>query len=97
MGCLPAVMTPLPAGSSSSPAPTPEIVDIEKGVPVISPAPVYNSRMGHVYDLPVDTIKAVDYFPMPAGFQREGTREASFTYSIGVYVEPILENAKLFQ
>ena len=67
-------------------------MDVEKeAVPVILPAPVYNSLMGDVYELPVETIKAVDGLPMPAGFWREGTREASFMYSIGVYVEAIDE------
>ena len=60
-------------------------------MPVILPAPVYNSRTGDVYELPAETIIAVDDFPVPAGFRREGTREASFMYSIGVYVEPIDE------
>ena len=55
------------------------------------PAPVYNSRTGGVCELPAETIKAVDKFPLPAGFRREGTREASFIYSIGVYIEPIDE------
>ena len=38
-------------------------------------------------------VKAVDGFPVPAGFRREGKREASFMYSIGVYVETIDEKA----
>ena len=63
-------------------------VDAEKkAVPVISPAPVYNSLTGDVFELPAEMVKAVDGFPVPAGFRREGTREASFMYSIGVYVE----------
>ena len=60
-------------------------------MPVIMPAPVYNSLTGDVYELPAETIKAVDGFPVPVGFGREGTREASFMYSIGVYVETIDE------
>ena len=55
-------------------------------MPVILPAPVYNSRTGHVYELPVETIKAVDDLPLPAGFRREGLPEASFMFSIGVYL-----------
>ena len=31
-------------------------------MPVILPAPVYNSHTRHVYDLPADTIKAVDSY-----------------------------------
>ena len=92
---------PAAGGNSSSPAPTAaptaEAVDVEagtKGVPVIFPAPVYISRTGHAYELPADTIKAVDDFPVPDGFRRERTREASFRYSIGVYVEPVDENTK---
>ncbi len=61
----------------------------KKAVPVILPAPVYNSLTGDVHELPEETIKAVDGFPVPAGFRRERTREASFMYSIGVYVETI--------
>ena len=52
-------------GGSSSPAPMLEVVDVEagkKGVPVILPAPVYNSPTGHVYELPADTITAVDSY-----------------------------------
>ena len=60
-------------------------------MPVILPAPVYNSLAGNVYELPVETIKAVDGLPVPVGFRREGTREASFMYSIGVYVEMVDE------
>ena len=63
----------------------------KKAVPMILPAPVYNSLTGDVYELPAEAIKAVDGFPVPAGFRREGTREASFMYSIGAYVETIDE------
>ena len=79
-----------------TPAPAAEVTDVDaekKVVPVILPAPVYNSLTGDVYVLPVETIKAVDGFPVPAGFRREGAREASFMYSIGVYVETINEKA----
>ena len=77
-----------------TPAPAAEIIDVDaehKAVPVILPAPVYNSFTGDVYELPAETIKVVDGFPAPAGFRRQGTREASFMYSIGVYVETIDE------
>ena len=86
-------------GASSSPAPhtpTPaaEVIDVDaekKAAPLIFPAPVYNSLTGDVYELPAETIKAVDGFPVPAGFRRGGEREASFMCSIGVYVETIDE------
>ena len=77
-----------------TPAPAAEVIDVgaeKKAVPVILPAPVYNSLTGDVYELPAETVKAVDGFPVPAGFRREGTRKASFIYSIGVYVETIHE------
>ena len=83
-------------GGSSSPAHTPapaaKVIDVDaekKAVPVILRAPVYNSRTGDVEELPAETIIAVDDFPVPAGFRRGGTREASFIYSTSVYVEPI--------
>ena len=86
-------------GSSSpalAPALAPEMIDDvhaeKKAVPVISPAPVFNSRTGDVYEVPAETIKTVDAFTVPAGFRRVGARELSFMYSIGVYVEPIDEN-----
>ena len=64
----------------------------KKVVSVILPAaPVYNSLTGDVYELPAERIKAVDSFPVPAGFRREGTRETSFMHLIGVYVETIDE------
>ena len=64
-----------------TPAPAAEVIDVDaekKAVPVTFPAPVYNSLRGDVYELPAETIKAFDGFPVPAGFRREGTREASF-------------------
>ena len=85
-------------GSSSqlphTPAPAAEVIDVDaerKAVPVILLAQVYNSLTGDEYELPAETIEAVDGFPVPAGLRREGTREASFMYSIGVYVETIDE------
>ena len=62
-------------------APAAEVIDVDaenKTVPVILPALVYNSLTGDVYELPAETVKAVDGFPVPAGFRRKGTREASF-------------------
>ena len=75
-----------------TPAPAAQVIDVDadkKAVPVFLPAPVYKSLTGDVYELPMETIKAVDGFPVPAGFRREGTREASFMYSIGAYIETI--------
>ena len=45
-------------------------------MPVILPTPVYNSITGDLYELPAETIKAIYGFPVPAGFQGEGTRES---------------------
>ena len=92
MRWLPAVMPPiLVAGHlcqlPHTPAPASEVIDVDaekKAVPVILHAPVYKSLTGDVYELPAETIKAVDGFPVPAGYRGEGTREASFIYSIGV-------------
>ena len=77
-----------------TPAPTAEVIDMDaekKAVPVVLPAPVYNSLAGDVIELPAEKIKAVDGFPVSAGFRREGAREASFMCSIGVYIETIDE------
>ena len=75
-----------------TPAPAAEVMDVDaekKAVPVILPAPAYNSLTGDVYELPGEAIKVADAFPVPAGFWMEGAREVSFMYSIGVYVETI--------
>ena len=48
---------------SHLPAPAAEVIEVDtekKAVPVILPAPVYNSLTGDVYELPAETIKAVD-------------------------------------
>ena len=77
-----------------TPAPAAEVIDVEaaqKAVPMFLPAPVYNSLTGDVYESPAETINAVDCFPVPAGFRREGTREALFMNSIAVYVGTIDE------
>ena len=77
-----------------TPAPAAEVIDVDaekKAVPVILPSPVYNSLTGDVYELPAETVKAVNGFPVPAGFRREGTREASYMYLIDVYVETVDE------
>ena len=49
-------------------------------------ASVYNSLTGDVYELAAEAIKAVDGVSVPAGFWREGAREASFMYLTGVYL-----------
>ena len=41
-------------------------------MPVILLSPVYNSRTGDVYELAAKSIKAVDGFPVPAGFRTKG-------------------------
>ena len=64
-----------------------EVIDGEKSVPVIKPPIGYDSNR-RVADLPKDPIKAVDSFLVPNGYAREGARERSFTYSLGVYVVP---------
>ena len=73
-----------------TPAPGAEVIDVDpqkKAVLVILHAPVYNSLTEDVYDLPAEAVKDVDGFPVPSSFRRQGTRETSFMYSIGVYVE----------
>ena len=73
-------------------APAAVVIDVDaekKAVPVILVAPVYNSLTGDVYELSAETIKAAGAFPVPPGLRREGAREASFMYSIAVYVETI--------
>ena len=47
---------------------------------------------GTVFELPRETIKAVDKFVVPKGFQRSGCREQSFITSLGVYVKPVDPN-----
>ena len=65
-----------------------------KGVAVIKPALVFNTGEGGVFDVPKATVKAVDDFEVPRGYKREGTRERSFMYSLGVYVVPVKEGGK---
>ena len=80
----------LKSANSLTPALATEVIDVDaekKALPAILPAPVLNSLTGDVYELPPEKIKAVDGFTVPAGFRRGGTREASFMYSIGVYVQ----------
>ena len=82
--------TPLGAGSQ------PELIgmDDSKAVLVIAPALVYDMK-GEVYASSADIIRAVDHFTVPDGYRREGSRERSFMYSLGVYVVPLeQENGK---
>ena len=75
-------------------APAAEVIDVDaekKVVPAILRALVYNSRTGDGYEWSAEMIKAVEGFPVPAGFRGKGTREASLMYSIGACVEPIDE------
>ena len=41
-----------------------------------------------VYDVPSETTQFVDDFVVPRGDRREGTREASFMYSLRFYCVP---------
>ena len=50
-----------------------------------------------MFDVPKATVKAVDDCEVPRGYKREGTRERSFMYSLGVYVVPVKEGDNLFK
>ena len=83
-------------GSSSTPPAAgsqPEVIEVDdnKAVLVITPALVYNMK-GEVYELPADIVQAVDDFKVPDGYRREGCRERSFMYSLGVEVVPLAED-----
>ena len=60
-----------------------EVVPGKTAVAEITPKLVYsvNGEAQDVYDMPVETTKAVDDFAMPKHCRREGAREASFVYS----------------
>ena len=82
-------------GSSSTPpgaGSQPEVIDVDgnKAVRVITPALEYDMK-AEVYALPVDIVKAVDHFTVPDGYSREGSRERSLMYSLGVNVVPMGE------
>ena len=53
---------------------------------VIKPAPAYN-KQGRVVEATQDIVDAVDKFTPPTGFVRKGSRDKSYMYSVGVYVE----------
>ena len=77
-----------PSGGSSSNA---EVIDVEcvtRSVLVIKAQPIFNLR-GQEYELPPEVIDAVDDFVVPKGYQRSGSRESSFMYALGVYLQPI--------
>ena len=58
---------------------------------VIKPAAIFTTN-GTIFELPEETIRAVDDFEVPKGFQRSGCREQSFMSSLGVYVKPVDPN-----
>ena len=65
-----------------------EAIDVDgRCLDVIKPAGVYYTN-GTVLELPRETIKAVDKFVVPEGFQRSGCCEQSLIYSFGAYVKP---------
>ena len=76
------------AGAGQGDSPEVEVVagDSAGGVPVILPAPVYNKK-GEVVEVDRGVVDAVDRFHAPADFVRKGSRDKSFMYSLGVYVE----------
>ena len=41
--------------------------------------------------MPADIVQAVGHFTVPDGCRREGSRERSFMYSLGVCVAPLEE------
>ena len=58
-----------------TPAPAAEVIDVEaaqKAVPMFLPAPVYNSLTGDVYELPSETARPVDSFPVRPVFGGKG-------------------------
>ena len=64
--------------SSASPHP---VVEVKKPKPVFTTA-------GSLYEVPPDVVQAVDNFSTPEGFHRDGSRERSFMYSVGVFCKP---------
>ena len=82
-------------GSSSTPpgaGSQPEVIKVDdsKSVLVITPALVYDMK-GEVYALPADIGWAFDDLTVPDGYSRDGSRERSLMYSLGVYVVPLEE------
>ena len=65
-------------------------VDGKRAVLAITPTLVYDMK-GEVHVLPANIVKAVDDTKVPDGYRREGCRERSFMYSLGVYVVPSAE------
>ena len=47
--------------------------------------------------MPADIVQAVDHFTVPDGYRREGSREHSFMYSLGVYVKHIRRGGRQTQ
>ena len=80
--------SPTPSGAGSQP----DVIDVDdsKAVLVATPALAYEMK-GEVYALPADIVHAVDHIAAPNGYRREGSRERSFMYSLGIYVVPLEE------
>ncbi|CAB1105955.1 unnamed protein product [Ectocarpus sp. CCAP 1310/34] len=57
-------------------------------VPVITAAAVYN-KDGEPHAVNTAVVKAVDDFKVPEGYVRKGSREKSYMYSLGVYIEAL--------
>lgn len=77
-----------PSGGSSS---NTEVIDVDfatRSVLVIKAQPIFNLR-GQEHELPPEVINTVDEFVAPKGYQRSGSRESLFMYSLGVYLKPI--------
>ena len=59
-----------------------------RGVLVIKAQPIFNLR-GQEHELPPEVINTVDECVAPKGYQRSGSHESLFMYSLGVYLKPI--------
>ena len=66
-----------------------EVIEVDgQCLNVIKPAAIFTTN-GTGFELPEETIRAVDDFQVLKGFKRAGCREQSFMYSLGVYVKPV--------
>ena len=77
-----------PSGGSSS---NTEVIDVDfatRSVLVIKAQPIFNLR-GQEHELPPEVINTVVEFVAAKGYQRSGSRESLFMYSLGVYLKPI--------
>ena len=66
-------------------------MDYSKVVLLFTPELVYDMKR-EVYALPADVVQAVDHFKVPDGCRRDGSRERSFMYLLGVCVVPLDED-----